>query len=49
MLYKSIQAIEQPNFTFCLLGKHLETEREKEIDALKSLIVSDKTDELKHV
>ena len=49
MPYKWIQKIEQAKFTYSFVGTPLENGTEKQIDALKSLIVSAKTDELKQV
>ena len=49
MLYKWIETTKQAKFTNSFVGTPLEKEREKKIDTLKSLIVSDKTDKLKQV
>ena len=49
MPYKWIQTIEQAKFTYSFVGAPLENRTEKQINALKSLIVSAKTDELKQV
>ena len=49
MPYKWIETIEQAKFTYSFLGTPLEKETEKQIDALKSLIVLGKTDQLKQV
>ena len=43
------QIIEQNKFTYSLLGKALEKQTEKQVDALPSLNLSDKTDELKQI
>ena len=39
--------MEKSKFTYSLLGKVLEKQTEKQVDALPSLNLSDKTDELK--
>ena len=49
MPYKWIQTIEQVKFTYSFVGTPLQKETEKQIYALKSLIVSDQTDEWKQV
>ena len=41
------QIIEQTNFTYSHLGRALEKQIEKQVDALKSLNLSNKADELK--
>ena len=43
------QTIEQAKFTYSPLGKALEKQTEKQVDALKSLKLSDKSDELKQI
>ena len=41
--------IEQNKFTYSFLGKALEKQTEEQVDALPSLKLSDKTDELKQI
>ena len=43
------QIIEQAKFTYSSLGKALERETEKQVDALKFRNISNKTDELKQI
>ena len=49
MPYKWIKTTEEAKFTYSFLGTPLEKQKEKQIDALKSLFVSGKTDQLKQV
>ena len=44
-----MQIIEQNKFTHSLLGKALEKQTEKQVDALPSLNLSAKTDDLKQI
>ena len=43
------QVIEKSKFTYSLLGKALEKQTEKQVDALPSLNLSAKTDDLKQI
>ena len=47
LLFNQSQMIEQAKFTYSPLGKALEKQTKKQVDALKSLKISNKTDELK--
>ena len=47
MPFYQSQMIEQAKFTFFFPGKALGKQAKKEVDALNSLILSDKTDESK--
>ena len=43
------QIRQQAKFTYSPLGKSFEKQTEKQVDALKSLNLSNKTDELKQI
>ena len=49
LLSNQSQIIVQAKFTYFSLGKALEKQTEKQVDALKSLNLSSKTDELKQI
>ena len=49
MLFNQRQKIEQAKFAFSPLGKAFEKQTQKQVDAIKSLDVSGKKDELKQI
>ena len=49
MLFNQRQKIEQAKFAFSPLGKAFEKQMQKQVDAIKSLDISGKKDELKQI
>ena len=49
MLFNQRQKIEQAKFAFSPLGKAFEKQTQKQVDAIKSLDISGKKDELKQI